>query len=173
MTVTLQRRTAVGLVAVAAVAAAAVTALGSGTARAGAWLALTGVTATVVGVAAGRRTPVIGGLLALAAQHLVRVAGLGSVDARAAVLSGLFVVIVQAADWGIEVGTTGFAAPAVVIRRGLATVGWGIGAWLAAMVVWAVARGAVDPVPARAVAVGLLVVVWLVVVEVLRRGDVG
>lgn len=151
--------TAVGVVLVAS---------GAARPRAGLWLGLVAVGAVAAGTVLRSAAAVAVGLVALAAQYLVAVVGVSGVDGRAAVLSGVVAIVVEAADWAVE--ADGCAEAAVVVRRALRMTAWGLAAWLAATVVWAVAGGRVDPVLARAAAVGLLVVVWLVVADALRTG---
>ena len=162
-------RVVAGVVAVAAAAGAAgVIAAGAVAPRLGLWAGLAGVAAVAVGMWRSLRAAVLGGVLALVGQYALASIGRSTVDVSSALVGGLLVAVVEAAHWGLAYADAASDGRTVALR--LARVFLvGTGGWIVGAVVLVASTPSVDPLPARAVAVGLVVTLWLIVAQLLRR----
>ena len=155
---------------VIAIAAAVVMAGSAPTPRAGAWAGIAGVLGIAVGVRLHTTVPLLAGLLALTVQYAIGMVGRDGLDTSAPVVGALLAATIEGAHWAVEGEEAGDERLLLVagyrLGRVLSVAGVG---WLVGSVVLVGSAGVVDPVVARAVAVALLVSVWMIIISALRR----
>ena len=162
------QRTLTGVVTVGATGAIAVlTAVGVDDPRPGLWAALAAVVAVCAGLLTRSRAVVLAGVLLLIVQYVIATIGRGEPDVLVIAQTGLITVMIDAAHWHLDRsdGTLTADEAGRRVLRGLLVAGLGS---LVGLAVLAVSSTAVDPAIARAVAVALVVAVWVLVIDVLR-----